>query len=112
ELVVERGVDRSRCADLEQRIAVRRCLHDRLRADIAGGPRPVLDDEWSAEPFRQPLSPQPRENVAAATGGGGSRLSPAPDATDRLAPMRRATRPAARQRPLTDGENFGGEVSF
>jgi hypothetical protein len=31
---------------------------------------------------------------------------------DRLAPERSATLSAARQRPLTDGENFGGEVSF
>jgi hypothetical protein len=76
ELVVERGVDRSRCAELEQRIAVRRCANGGLCGDIGAGPRPVLDDEWPAEPFRQPLSPQPRENVAAATGGGGSRLSP------------------------------------
>src|SRR5262249_47791684 len=33
-------------------------------------------------------------------------------ARDRPAPKRGARRPAARQRPLTDGENFGGEVSF
>src|ERR1700730_17043497 len=36
----------------------------------------------------------------------------APAALDRSAPMRCATRPAARQRPLQDAENFDGEVSF
>src|SRR5215472_15380360 len=35
-----------------------------------------------------------------------------PVATDRLAPKRDATRPAARQRRRPDAENFGGEVSF
>src|SRR5947199_129752 len=30
---------------------------------------------------------------------------------DRLAPVRRARRPAARQRPRPDAENFGGDVS-
>src|SRR5215831_5605062 len=33
-------------------------------------------------------------------------------APDKLAPVRSATPLAARQRPLRDGENFGGEVSF
>src|SRR5262249_14131936 len=33
-------------------------------------------------------------------------------ATDRLAPMRCAMRPAARQRPRRDAENFGGGGSF
>src|SRR5262249_15913334 len=36
----------------------------------------------------------------------------APAASDRLAPRRNATRPAARQRPPPDAENFGAEVSF
>src|SRR5215471_17858290 len=31
---------------------------------------------------------------------------------DRLAPTRSATAPAARQRPRSDAENFGGEVSL
>src|SRR5262245_45318165 len=33
-------------------------------------------------------------------------------ASDTLAPKQSATRPAARRRPLSDTENFGGEVSF
>src|SRR5262245_48321774 len=37
----------------------------------------------------------------------------APAASDRLAPKRNATRPAARQRRRRDAENvYGGEVSF
>jgi hypothetical protein len=52
ELVVERRVDRVRCACQEQRVAVRRRLHDRLGTDIAGGARPVLDDELLTETLR------------------------------------------------------------
>ena len=63
ELVVERRVDRVRRQDQEQRIAVRRRAHDRLGADIAAGARPVLDDEWLAEPLRQPLTHQARDDV-------------------------------------------------
>src|SRR5215470_7870907 len=36
----------------------------------------------------------------------------APAASDKLAPKRSARRPGARQRPLPNAENFGGEVSF
>src|SRR5215475_10620002 len=43
---------------------------------------------------------------------GESRRSPAPAAMDRFAPLQSTRRPAAWQRLLTDGENFGGEVSF
>src|SRR6516162_3571847 len=38
--------------------------------------------------------------------------SPAPDASDRPAPKRCATQPAARQRRRPDAEIVGGEVSF
>ena len=63
ELVVERRVDRVGERDQEQRVAVRRRAHDRLGADIAAGARPVLDDEWLAEPLRQPLADQARDDV-------------------------------------------------
>src|SRR5215813_173844 len=43
---------------------------------------------------------------------GESRRSPAPAAMDRFAPLQSTRRPAAWQRLLTDGENFGGEVSL
>src|SRR5262249_48921232 len=46
ELLVERRVHRVRQPDEQERIAVRRCPHDALGADIAAGTRSVLDDEW------------------------------------------------------------------
>src|SRR5687767_238309 len=55
ELVVECCVDRVRSADMEERVAVRRRLCDRLGGDIARRTRPVLDDEWLTKPARQPL---------------------------------------------------------
>src|SRR5262245_21943523 len=69
EICVECGVDRARGVYLEKRIAIGRCLHDRLGTDIAAGTRPVLDDEWLAEPFGKPLTHQAREDVGRATGG-------------------------------------------
>ena len=51
ELIVERRVDRVEATDQEQRVTVGRRFHDRLGTDIAGGTRPVFDDEWLAEPF-------------------------------------------------------------
>src|SRR6266436_312661 len=69
EFVVERRVDRVRRACQEQRVAVRRRLHDRLGTDIAGGTRSVLDDEWLAEALRQPLTHQARDGVSWAAGG-------------------------------------------
>ena len=52
-----------RCADLEQRVAVGRRAHDRFGADIAAAARPVVDDDGLAEPLRQPLTDQAREEV-------------------------------------------------
>ena len=66
ELVVERRVDRVRRNDQEKRVAVRRRTHDRLGGDIAAGAGPVLDDEWLAEPLRQPLTHQARDDVGRA----------------------------------------------
>ena len=69
ELVVERRIDRVRRADQEKRVAVGRRAHDRLGGDIAAGARPVLDDELLAEPLRQPLTDQARDDVGRAAGG-------------------------------------------
>jgi hypothetical protein len=55
-------------AGLEQRVAVRCCLYDRLGPDIAAGARSVVDDEWLAEPLGKPLARQTREDVIRATG--------------------------------------------
>src|SRR5262249_41672886 len=64
ELVIERGVDGVPTADYEQRVAVRRCAHDRLGADIAARAGSILDDERLTEPLRQPLTHQTRDDVA------------------------------------------------
>ena len=69
ELIVERRVDYVWCTDEEERVAVGGRAHDGFGGDIAGGARPVLDDEWLAEPLRQPLADQAREDVIRATGG-------------------------------------------
>src|SRR5215471_171946 len=50
ELFIERCVDRCRRADLEERVAVRGCLHDRLGGYIGARTRSVLDDERLAKP--------------------------------------------------------------
>ena len=92
-------------------MAVRGRAHDRLGADVAAGARPVLDDEGLAEPLRQPLTHQARHDVGRAARAQAARSS-APAASDRLAPSRRATRPAARQRPRPDAEIVGGKVSW
>src|SRR5262249_49413487 len=54
-----------------------------------------------SEKFFCPSPPRPPPEI---------QRSGAPAASDRLAPTRCATRPAARQHPLRDGENFGGRV--
>src|SRR5215467_5082983 len=51
KLVIERGVDGIPTADHEQRVAVRRCSHDRLCADVAAGTWSVFDNELLAPPF-------------------------------------------------------------
>jgi len=37
--------------------------HDRFCGDIGPRARPVIDDEWLAEPLRQPLTYQTCEGV-------------------------------------------------
>ena len=68
ELVVERHVDRRPRVDQEQRVAVGARACDRLGGDVAAGAQPVLDDEWLAEPVRQPLPYQARGDVGGAAG--------------------------------------------
>jgi hypothetical protein len=71
EVRVERRID-GVCRDRQhQRVAVGRRPDDELGADIAGGARPVLDDERLFEPFRQPLRHQPRDDVGRAAGDDG-----------------------------------------
>src|SRR5262245_48778096 len=68
EIFVERRVDRVRGTYHEQRVAVRWRAPDRLGGNIAGSPWPALDDEWLAEPLRQRLTDQARDDVDYATG--------------------------------------------
>ena len=58
ELVVKCRVDRVHRSYQEERVAVRSRTHNRLGTDVGAGARPVLDDEWLAEPSRQPLADQ------------------------------------------------------
>jgi hypothetical protein len=67
ELFVERPVDRVRRNGQEECIAVGRRACDCLGAGICTGARPVLDDEWLAEPLRQPLSQQNARGVGRST---------------------------------------------
>ena len=110
ELFVERRVDRVCRGDQEERVAVGRRAHDRLGGDIAAGTRPVLDDEWLAKPFRQPLADQARDDVAAARGKADHQAH---------RPRRIGLRPReardGRERGSARGQMqklFGGEVSF
>jgi hypothetical protein len=48
EIFKKRRIARVRCSDIEERISVWRCPHDRIGADIGARARPVLDDEWLA----------------------------------------------------------------
>ena len=63
ELLVECRVDEIRRSDQEQRVAVGRRVHDRLGRDVGAGAGLVLDDELLADPLRQPLPRQPRDDV-------------------------------------------------
>src|SRR5262245_23893770 len=66
ELVVERGVDRVRRDDQQERMPVRGRAHDCFGGYISAGPRTVLDHERLTETLRQPLSQQASGNVRPA----------------------------------------------
>src|SRR5262245_13520803 len=48
-------------------MTVRACFHHRLGANGGGGTRPVLDEEWRAEPILEPLAHQASEAVSSGT---------------------------------------------
>src|SRR5215470_16079408 len=50
EFLVERCTDGVCPGGDEERIAARGCTHDRLGADVASRPRPVLDDKLLPQP--------------------------------------------------------------
>ena len=68
ELFVECRVDCVESTDHEQRIAVRRCAHDRFCANIAAATRPVIDNKLLAEAIRQPLTQQTGNDVGRSAG--------------------------------------------
>src|SRR6185437_12181544 len=45
-----------------------RRVHDHLAGEISACPGPILNNEWLAEPFRQPLRQKTRDDVGC--GGG------------------------------------------
>src|SRR5262249_18290131 len=63
ELLIKLRVLRVRRMDEEGLIAIRSRTPDGLRGDISAGARRVLDDELLAEPLRQPLADQARDDV-------------------------------------------------
>src|SRR6516165_6160918 len=65
EVCVECGVNRIRGANLQKRIAIGGCLHDRFGGDIAGSARPVLDHELLAKSLRQPLTHEACDDVGS-----------------------------------------------
>jgi len=69
ELVVECRVDCVGRTASEERVAVGGRAHDRLGGQSAAGTHTIFDDEWLAEPLRQPLTDQTREDVPRAAGG-------------------------------------------
>ena len=56
QMLIKRGVDGIGRDGQQQRIAVRRRVRDDFGADIAGGARPIVDDELLTEPLRHRLS--------------------------------------------------------
>src|SRR5262245_8779108 len=78
EFVVEGRVDRVCRRDQEERVTVRICIHDRFGSDIGAGSWAVLDDEWLAEPLRQPLTHQARKEVGRTGRGRGNDYSHRP----------------------------------
>src|SRR5262249_27728252 len=65
EICVECGVNCIRGANLQKRIAIGGCLHDRFGGDIAGSARPVLDYELVAKSLRQPLTHEACDDVGS-----------------------------------------------
>ena len=66
EVFVKRRIDCICWGNQEQRIAVRSSTHDRVSADVAGGARPVLDDELLADPLGEPLTQEAHGGVGTA----------------------------------------------
>ena len=68
ELFIERRIDSVRRTNQEERIAIGGRAHDHFGCDVGASARPVLNDEWLAQPIRQPLPHQTRDDVGLAAG--------------------------------------------
>src|SRR6516162_9829410 len=68
EIIVEQVGDPVSGNDQKERMAVGGRTDDCLGGDSPLGARSVLDDEWLAEPLRQPLTDQAREDVGRTAG--------------------------------------------
>src|SRR5262249_47194739 len=112
ELVVECRIHRVPCANNEQRVTVGRGTHDRLGADIAAAPRPVVDNKIAGRGALTAIDLPGARGCRSAPPERRAR-SDAPAVSDRLVPARSTLWPAPRQRPRPDaGHVYGGEVSF
>ena len=66
---VEAHIGNGRRADQEQRVAVGGRASDRFGRDIGAGARAVLDDDLLAEPLRERLADDARDDVGRRAGG-------------------------------------------
>ena len=66
EFVVERRVDRISIGDKEKRIAVRRCIHDRLGADIAAATRAIVEQMMGWPSRSDSRCPTKRATISGA----------------------------------------------
>src|SRR5262252_11074004 len=69
QLGIERRVDRAGWRGQQERIAICGRTHDRFGTNIGARARPVLDNEWLAQPLGQPLTHQTGDEVGVAGGG-------------------------------------------
>ena len=58
-----------RSGDHEERVAIGGSTRDRLQCEIAAGARPVVNDHRLAEPLRQRMADQARDDVGRGAGG-------------------------------------------
>src|SRR5262245_57533081 len=68
EFVIERRIYCVRRASPKERVSVSWRAHDRFGTDVGASAWAILDDEWLAEPLRQPLTYQPNHGLAHPTG--------------------------------------------
>jgi hypothetical protein len=68
QIVVEPGAEGIHRGDHEQRVAVRGSADHRFGREIAAGAGTIVDDERMAQPGRQPIGDDAREQIGRAAG--------------------------------------------